>query len=231
MSPDRYLAELAISLDRLCGLARQLDQRLTCPVPACPGWTLQDLFGHLGSMERWASEVVLEGKFIEEPSPPPEGAAPWFLEGADAFLATMAALDHDTPCWNFGPPPRRAGFWLRRQAHEHAIHLIDACQASDLEAPFLAADFMLDGIDEVLTMFAPRQLRLKRMPYPEKAVTFQVPGATSWKLGQGPVAASITAPMHGMYLGLWGRSNLAGSAIIEGDSALALRVLHGPLAA
>jgi uncharacterized protein (TIGR03083 family) len=229
MSPDCYLAELATSLDRLSTLARQPDEILARPVPACPGWTLDDLFGHLGSIERWAAEVVLEGKFIEEPAPPATGAAAWFLEGANTFLGTMAALDPETQCWNFGPPPRKAGFWLRRQAHEHAIHLVDACQASDLEGPALGEDFMLDGIDEVLAMFTPRQLRLKRMPHPEEAVTFHVPGATSWTLGQGAATASITAPLHGMYLGLWGRSNLADTAVIEGDAALALRVLHGPL--
>ncbi|WP_427133982.1 maleylpyruvate isomerase family mycothiol-dependent enzyme [Pseudarthrobacter sp. S9] len=229
MSPDRYLAELASSLDSLSMLARQSDETLTRSVPACPGWTLDALFGHLGSIERWAAEVVREGKFVEEPTPPAKGAAAWFLEGANAFLGTMAALDPEAQCWNFGPPPRTAGFWLRRQAHEHAIHLVDACQASDLEGPAFGEDFMLDGIDEALAMFAPRQLRLERMAAPEEAVTFRVPDGTTWTLGKGPVAASISAPLHGMYLGLWGRSSLAETAIIEGDADLALRVIQGPL--
>ncbi len=229
MSPDCYLAELASSLDRLSTLARQADEIRTRSVPACPGWTIDELFGHLGSIERWAAQVVSEGKFVEETAPPATGAAAWFLEGADTFLGAMADLDPEAPCWNFGPHPRKAGFWLRRQAHEHAIHLVDACQASDLEVPALGEDFMLDGIDEVLAMFIPRQLRLKRMPQPEEAVTFHVPGATSWTLGQGPATASITATLHGMYLGLWGRSNLADTATIEGDADLALRVLKGPL--
>ncbi|MCZ9880285.1 maleylpyruvate isomerase family mycothiol-dependent enzyme [Arthrobacter sp. B2a2-09] len=229
MSPDRYLTELASSLDRLSILARQSEEVLARRVPACPGWTLEDLFGHLGSIERWAAEIVLAGEFIEEPAPPTTGAVTWFLEGVDAFLGTMAALDPERPCWNFGPPPRKAGFWRRRQAHEHAVHLIDACQASELAVPSFAADFMLDGIDEILTMFTPRQLRLERMPQLEGSVTFQVPGAHSWKLGQGAPEASITSPLRGMYLGLWGRSNLSETAIIEGDKALALRVLQGPL--
>ena len=88
---------------------------------------------------------------------------------------------------------------------------------------------MVDGVDEVLTMFAPRQLRLDRMPHLDRAVAFHVPGARSWTLGPGPAVATIAAPLPGMYLGLWGRSNLEGTAIIEGDTALALRVLRGPL--
>ncbi|MFK4296787.1 uncharacterized protein (TIGR03083 family) [Arthrobacter sp. GAS37] len=229
MSPDRYLTELASSLDRLGVLARQPEDLLTRPVPACPDWTLKDLFGHLGSIERWAAEIVLSGKFVEESAPPATGAVTWFLEGTDAFLGTMAALDPEKPCWNFGPPPRKAGFWRRRQAHEHAVHLIDAYQASGLAVPSFAEDFMLDGIDEILTMFTPRQLRLGRMPQPEGAVTFQVPGDRRWKVGQGSAEASITAPLHGMYLGLWGRSSLVETAIIEGDKDLAVRVLQGPL--
>jgi uncharacterized protein (TIGR03083 family) len=234
MSPERYLAELASSLDSLSALARQPDDVLSRSVPACPGWTLNQLFGHLGSIERWAAAVVLGGKYVEEPAPPTLGASAWFLDGTAPFLATMAALDPEAPCWNFGPPPRTAGFWLRRQAHEHAIHLIDASQASGRAAPDLGADFMLDGVDEVLTMFTPRQLRLERMQQPEKAVSFHVPGAASlsagsWTVGPGPEAASITAPLPDMYLGLWGRSNLEDTAVIDGDASLALRVLRGPL--
>jgi uncharacterized protein (TIGR03083 family) len=141
----------------------------------------------------------------------------------------MSALDPEESCWNFGPPPHKAGFWRRRQAHEHAVHLIDACQASGLEGPSFAEDFLLDGIDEILAMLAPRQFLLGRIPEPEWAVTFHVPGARSWKLGQGEPEASITAPPHGMYLGLWGRTNLAETALIEGDKTLAARVLQGSL--
>jgi len=244
MSPERYLAALASSLDSLTALARQSDDVLSRSVPACPEWTLEQLFGHLGSIERWAAAVVLGGTYVEEPAPPASGAAAWFVDGSTAFYETMAALDPGAPCWNFGPPPRTAGFWLRRQAHEHAIHLIDASQASGRAAPDLGTDFMLDGVDEVLTMFTPRQLRLERMQRPEKAVSFHVPASGglsagswtagslsegSWTVGPGPAAASITAPLTDMYLGLWGRSNLKDTAIIEGDAALALRVLGGPL--
>jgi hypothetical protein len=48
-------------------------------------------------------------------------------------------------------------------------------------------------------------------------------------VGPGPEAASITAPLPDMYLGLWGRSNLEDTAVIDGDASLALRVLRGPL--
>ena len=52
---------------------------------------------------------------------------------------------------------------------------------------------MLDGIDEALAMFAPRQLRLQRMTDPGKGVTFRVPGGTASTRGTGDVAAWVTA--------------------------------------
>lgn len=183
MSPDRFLAELANFLDHLGTLARQPRDTLAGAVPACPAWTLEHLFGHLGSIERWAAGVVRTGSFVQEPAPPAEGAAAWFLAGTAPFLETMTGLDPESECWNFGPPPRTARFWLRRQAHEHAIHLVDACQALGLEIPALADNFMLDGVDEVLAMFAPRQLRLDRMPPPGQSC--ELPGARGRQLDTG----------------------------------------------
>ncbi|MFE5835363.1 maleylpyruvate isomerase family mycothiol-dependent enzyme [Arthrobacter sp. NPDC056493] len=229
MLPERYLAELTRSLGALEAVARQPVNMLDRSVPACPGWTLDALFGHLGSVERWAAGVVRAGQYVEEPIPPSARAAAWFLEGTPDFLATMTSLNPDAACWNFGPPPRTAGFWLRRQAHEHAIHLVDAHQASGLGDPEFAEDFLLDGIDEALAMFAPRQLRLERMADPGRAVTFRVPDGTAWTFGTGDIAASVTAAPQEMYWGLWGRSSLSDKAVIDGDKGLALRVLRGPL--
>jgi uncharacterized protein (TIGR03083 family) len=229
MLPERHLAELAHSLDVLGALASRPEDILDRPVPACPGWTLDVLFGHLGSIERWAAGVVRAGKFVEEPAAPTGRAAPWFLEGAPGFLAAMASVDPAAPCWNFGPHPRTAGFWLRRQAHEHAVHLVDAHQAAGLADPVFSEEFLLDGIDEALAMFAPRQLRLGRMTDPENAVTFTLPDGTAWTVGEGDIAATVIAAPQEMYLGLWGRSSLSETAALEGDADLALRVIRGPL--
>ena len=229
MLPERHLAELTQSLEALTTLARQPENMLNRAVPACPGWTLDTLFGHLGSIERWAAAVVRAGKFVEEPAAPAAGAAAWFREGVPDFLATMNILDPAAPCWGFGPPPHRAGFWLRRQAHEHAIHLVDAHQASGLEDPVFPEDFLLDGIDEALAMFTPRQLRLHRMADPGMAVTFGLPGGATWTVGSGSTTAWVTAPPREMYLGLWGRSRLLDTAVLEGDVDFAISVIHGPL--
>jgi uncharacterized protein (TIGR03083 family) len=229
MLPEHHLAELAYSLSALVTLARQPEDTLGRSVPACPGWTLEALFGHLGSIERWAAEVVRSGEKVQQPVPPAEGGAAWFLGGAPAFLDVMTSLDPEAPCWGFGAPPRTAGFWLRRQAHEHAIHLVDTRQTLGLPDLVFAEDFLLDGIDEVLGMFTARQLRLQRMADPGRAVTFRLPDGRSWTVGNGSPGASVTASPRDMYLGLWGRSSLSGAAVIDGDIDLAVRVLRGPL--
>lgn len=229
MPLNPYLAELALSVDRLGTLALQPSDVMRRPVPACPGWTLDELYGHLGSIERWAASIVRQGNFLQQPDPPAQDKATWFLEGAQIFLHVMAEIDPEMPCWAFGPEPGTARFWLRRQAHEHALHLLDACRSSGAGEYALPEDFMLDGVDEVLGMFAPRQIRLGRMPEPGAAVTFHVPGAHSWTLGQGRVKASVTAPARSMYLGLWGRTDLTHAAAVEGDTALVAQVLNGAL--
>lgn len=229
MLPGRYLDELTRALVSLVTLAGQPENVLKRSVPACHGWTLDALFGHLGSIERWAGAVLHSGKYVQEPAPPTDGQATWFLEGSHAFLAAMTSVDPSTPCWTFGPPPRTALFWLRRQAHEHAIHLVDACQASGSANPMFSEDFLLDGIDEVLAVFAVRQLRLQRMTDPGKAVSFCVLDGPTWTVGSGCIAASVSAKPYDMYLGLWGRSSLPDTAVIEGDTELALRVIRGPL--
>lgn len=224
-----YLAGLISTVEALSSLARQPAQALERPVPACPDWTLDELFGHIGYVERWTAQVLRTGKPDDGPTPPPSSGAEWFLAGIPEFLEAMHGVDPEAPCWNFGPPPRTAGFWLRRQAHEHAIHLVDAFAASALEPPKFSNDFLLDGVDEVLSILTPRQIRLNRMKAPEKAVTFQTSANGSWTLGEGAVAANITASAEDLYLGLWGRSVLAATAVVDGDLELAGRTMAGAL--
>src|SRR3954467_4431289 len=136
---------------------------LAAPVPACPGWDLAALTGHLGGIHRWARDAVVESRPTEEERPYPrerQALRGWFEEGADDLLATLRATDPGTACWHFGPKPRTAGFWYRRQAHETAMHARDAEEAAGGIAAPIDPELLLDGIDEILTMFLPRQVRL-----------------------------------------------------------------------
>jgi len=95
-------------------------------VPSCPGWSLGDLARHLGRIHRWARSAILEGPSEEpEASADPDDVQPWFEEGAADLAATLRSLPADEPCWTFADPPT-VQFWMRRQAHETALHHWDA---------------------------------------------------------------------------------------------------------
>lgn len=108
-------------------------------VPACPGWTVNDLAVHLGGVHRWAASIVLSGQRLREPESvvATEPLVDWYAGTATALLAA---------------------FWPRRQMHETTIHAIDAAQAIGLGDDAFAIDDVVadDGIDEVLTVFFPR---------------------------------------------------------------------------
>jgi uncharacterized protein (TIGR03083 family) len=203
-------------------------------VPDCPGWSLADLARHLGGVHRWAHGVLTTGSPDEEPTGPDahDALVPWFDEGAAALLGALDAIDPQTPVWTFGPQPRLAEFWLRRQPHETSMHLGDARRALGLAHPVDHA-FAADGVDEVVTMFVPRQVRLKRIPPLTRAVRLEAsdaPGA-AWVLGgpdtgvDGATAATISGTAEDLLLALWRRTGLERLAV-EGDTAAA----HGTFA-
>lgn len=150
-------------------------------VPTCPGWDLRTLAHHLGNVHRWARGAIVEGHpgtaEVEAPTGRAELAG-WYRECADQLLDTLRRVDPDRPCWTFGPEPRTAGFWTRRQAHETTLHLLDAAAAAGDPAPGLDPQLALDGIDEVVGMFFPRQVRLGRIA--------PLPGPVALAATEGP---------------------------------------------
>ncbi len=126
---------------------------LEAPVPSCPDWVVADLLEHIGRVHRWAAANTTRdpdaGFWSSREFEAPEAAArtEWVRDGATELLA---ALDHDpeTPCWTFLPPPVLA-FWQRRQAHETAMHRVDAQLAAGSVEP-IAPELAADGIDELL---------------------------------------------------------------------------------
>jgi uncharacterized protein (TIGR03083 family) len=134
---------------------------LAAPVGSCPGWQVRDLVEHLGGVQRWATEVVRTRERSPFPDTTPgEDVQGWFDDGAAALVRTLSAAEPSRACWTMAAP-REVGFWSRRQAHEAMIHRWDLATAIgarvDLE-PSLA----VDGIDEVMDMFFPRQIALQR---------------------------------------------------------------------
>lgn len=213
LAPSTYLAHL----DRAAGdvVARLETGDLDAPVPGCPGWRLTDLAHHLGGIHRWARSAVADGRPEERSFDGPADRAPlvdWFRAGAADLADTLRAADPDAPCWTFGPP-RTTTFWLRRQAHETVLHALDAAASQGVVVP-LQPDVALDGIDEIVTMFFPRQVRLGRTAPPPVSLELTPDEGGRWVVeGAGPgadpePAATVTGPAEAVLLLLWHRIDL-----------------------
>lgn len=140
-------------------LFRDVDE--SQPVPTCPGWTLKQLFRHVGRGERWAAQIVrdkldhaLDPRTVEGGKPPPDpaDAVSWLHGGGQRLVDAVELTGAETPVWTFlGPRP--ANWWLRRWLHEVAVHRADAAIA--LGSGFsLAPEVAADGITEWLERVA-----------------------------------------------------------------------------
>jgi uncharacterized protein (TIGR03083 family) len=123
-------------------------------VPSCPGWTVRDVVGHTGAVQRQKEQIVRERWIDGGPGladPPDSGLVAWFQAGSELLVETLANTDPSTPIHSWHPADQTAGFWYRRMAHETAIHRVDAELGHSIVnpvEPILAAD----GIDEILTV-------------------------------------------------------------------------------
>ena len=169
-------------------------------VPTCPEWTVRDLVRHTGGVHRWATGFVrgrtepLNADLDEVVGTWPEDAelAAWLAQGCADLVAALAAAPGDLQCWTFLPAPSPLAMWARRQAHETAIHRVDAELAAGLPLSAWAPAFAADGIDELLSLFVPRRSTALHADPP---VTLMVRCAdidASWllRLGEHGVATS-----------------------------------------
>lgn len=217
---------------------------LDAPVPTCPGWTVTTLAHHLGAVHRWAAGAVREGRPVDREEAGPTGREAllgWYREGADEVTALLTATDEAAEVWSFGPKPRTARFWSRRQAHETAMHAEDLGLVAGT-LPALPADLALDGVDEVVTVFFPRQVHLQRTPPLDRSLALAPDGAGArWVLAAGGVApedvpdadATLAGPAQVLVRLLWQRVTLdealAAGVSLDGDEAAARSVLAARL--
>lgn len=213
-------------------------------VPCCPGWTINDLTVHLGTMHRWAASIVLSGQRLQEPQVvATEPLVDWYAGTATALLAAIQAVEptEDTP--NFSLINETAAFWPRRQMHETTIHCVDAAQALGLgEGSYLIdEDVADDGIDEVLSVYLPRMTARGHRPDVSAHVRITATDTgRSWLIAPSedpdgsPILlhptldadAEISGTAADLYLGLWRRSP---HDLLTADGDAAERILAGPL--
>jgi uncharacterized protein (TIGR03083 family) len=137
------------------------------PVPTCPGWTLQQLFRHVGRGNRWAAQIIaerrsepLDPREVRNGKPPADidGAIDWLNGGAQEVIIAVDQVGSDARVWTFlGPRP--AGWWIRRRLHEAVVHLGDAALAVGADydpAPELSADAISEWIELMVVQAKPQ---------------------------------------------------------------------------
>jgi uncharacterized protein (TIGR03083 family) len=211
------------------------EAELDLPVPSCPGWTVADLGAHLGQTHLWAEHCIRVGNpdapEVDAPATDRTRLATWYAECAGVLVETLRATEPGRECWGFGLHPRTAAFWFRRQAHEAAMHRWDlgAALGRDLGYPNGMA---ADGVDEVVRVFFPRQVRLQRIAPLTRSLAVRTAGGRWVLAGDGtgasaePPDAEVSGPAEVLVRLLWGRLALDDPRIqLTGDRAAAAAVL------
>jgi uncharacterized protein (TIGR03083 family) len=202
-----WLPVLAHEIDVIAHTVRgATGDDLDLPVAGCPGWTCLDLVDHIGSIERWVVHAVRRRELLDDiPGWPGRDLLTWYEEGAATLLLTLAT-DPTTPAATFAPD-KTVGFWQRRQVHEHRIHRWDLEEALG-GAESIEPDLAHDGLDEVASMFWPRQVRLGRASMPVeglRVVTTDTGG--EWVFGDS-AQATLTGTAADLLLVLLHRQEL-----------------------
>jgi len=203
------------------------------PVPSCPEWTVRDLVHHMGAVHRWATGYVAEARReqwdvdlvdVVDAWPDDRELVPWFRAGYTGLADALDSAPDDLDCWTFLPAPSPRAMWARRQAHETAIHRVDAELATRDDASLSPFDpeFAADGVDELLSCFLPRPRTRLRSDPPTTLGVSCTDADAAWHLRIGPdgvattpgreaagssgdPACQIRAAAADLYLVLWSR--------------------------
>ncbi len=216
-------------------------------VPGLGGWRVRDLVAHLAGVHHWAAGMATGDPDRPDHLPATDDRlGAHYRAHAAAVHATLAGLAPDAPCRTLtGPGP--ASFWRRRQAHETLVHLHDLRAAlagtrtpGVLDGVAAAGPAVwADGVDEVVTMFEPRQVRLGRTdPLPRTVALHATDTGDRWVLGAHedgrdgaePPAATLAAPARDLALVLWRRLPLgAVDAVVTGEPGAVAEALARPV--
>jgi uncharacterized protein (TIGR03083 family) len=125
-------------------------------VPSCPDWTVADLARHVGVVYLHKVESMRLGT-QPEPWPPAgvneEGPVALLDRSHAALTAAFAVRAPDSPAHTWYGPDQTVGFWIRRMAHETAIHRVDAELGGGEPVTAVPDDLAHDGIAELLDIF------------------------------------------------------------------------------
>lgn len=245
MDTPALLEQLQAEIEQFGQLAdANLPDSARKPVPSCEGMVLGELVRHVGSVHRVATRWV--GRQPTAWATAPEvgdNLAAWARRGGADLLETLACRNPAQPCSTWSATDRTVGFWIRRMAHETAVHRVDAAQAVGVPwsvNPQLAAD----GVDEALELWlgtrlgsqvggSGRVLRLVARAGAGAPVVDRTlrPLMTLVEFGNDPASAdvTVTGTPVALWAWTWGRSDADHPIDTVGDQEAAdeLRRLLG----
>ncbi|OLF15748.1 maleylpyruvate isomerase N-terminal domain-containing protein [Actinophytocola xanthii] len=218
------------------------------PVPTCPEWRVLDLVRHIARVHNMVGHALRSAPESEgvRPDRPPESwdeVLPWWDDQLARMLGTLREVGPDSPAWVFdmtatsSPIEPNALFWARRQAHETAVHRLDAEHAkagSDRAdaVPSLVFEprFAADGVDELIVLMVPRKLLRERPQVGGTVLLHAADAGRAWLVelrpGEVPVVgpadeidtdASLVGTADAVYRAAWRRPS---TAIVTGDRTL-----------
>jgi uncharacterized protein (TIGR03083 family) len=205
------------------------------PVPGTE-WDVRQLVTHIGGIHRWAADIVTTSSAtVATPAGEAVGSGPgddelveWFENGHVALVATLRSAAADLECATFLPADSPLHFWARRQAHETAIHRVDAEGAASDEVTLFDEAFAQDGIAEIVRGFAHRKsnavdrtatLGLDAADGPSWLITF---GGERTEAVESEDLVGTDVTVRGvssdLYRWLWNRPS---DAVVDGDAEVA----------
>jgi uncharacterized protein (TIGR03083 family) len=218
-------------------------------VPPCPDWTVRDLVRHMGGVHRWATGFV-RGRTEPQQAdldevvgtwPADTGLASWLAQGCAELVAALTEAPDELECWTFLPAPSPLAMWARRQAHETAMHRVDAQLAAAHPLSPWTPVFAADGIDELLSLFVPRRSTALRADPPVTMAVVCADVDASWllRLDEHGVTTTpstgrdldsahctVTGRAGDLYLALWNRAG-ADDLTVAGERAVLGRFSEG----
>ena len=222
MDVSAWIESLRAEGRRMATVAAGLS--LDDPVPTCPEWNVRQLLRHTGWVHRWAGTMVRDAR-PEPPGreellpgdwPPDGGLVDWFREGHARLVSALESAPEDLDCWTIMQMPDSRAFWARRQAHETAIHRVDAEVVAGAISGF-DVGHAADGIDELMVFFISRPDRGPRAPEAKTLRVVATDAGRHWTVsfgpadsagragGEGPVDCTVTGRASDLYLYLWNR--------------------------
>ncbi|WP_433275215.1 maleylpyruvate isomerase family mycothiol-dependent enzyme [Pseudonocardia xinjiangensis] len=139
-------------------LADAAEGHLASPVPSCPAWSVADLVWHLLEVQHFWGAIVA-GR-VQDPATVPDPVrpddadlVPGLRAGVAGLVESLRGAEPGDPVYTWAAR-RDAGFVVRHQVQEAAVHRWDAERATGRESP-LDATAATDAVEEFLEVSTP----------------------------------------------------------------------------